>query len=178
MECSATEDLSAQPSPICRLMPELLQHILLTCVQERETLCACRFVCHRWKRLLPRKICRPFSCSAAAQRGHLGLLQWALSQGCSDEELRAAVVSASGVGHLDVVQWLVKDRGVEVPTGPQVSAAGSAAKHGHLHVVQWLGNQIDIRGDHLVCEGASEGNHLNVLKWARGYGCKWGAGRV
>eukprot|EP00873_Tetraselmis_striata_P038495 jgi/Tetstr1/458759/TSEL_045144.t1 len=84
----------------------------------------------RWT--LSSKICEwAANCgAAAAQEGHLDVLQWAREQGCPWDEVTCA--EAAGEGNLEVLQWA---RAQGCPWDDRTCFW--AAKGGHLAALQW-----------------------------------------
>ncbi len=66
----------------------------------------------------------------AAEGGHLEVLQWAQSQGCTWDEWTCA--HAAWGGHLEVFKWL---RSQGCPWNKHTCA--NAAQRGHLKVLKW-----------------------------------------
>jgi hypothetical protein len=145
------------------------------------------------------------TCSAAAEGGHLEVLQWARGHRHESESLikelestitparpgfatmtRARIETcgwdegtceaAAGAGHLEVLQW-ARANGCSW----NCFSASAAAGGGHLAVLQWaLGNGCP-RGhgplaSRAICTEAAAYGHLALLQWARANGCDWGQG--
>jgi hypothetical protein len=73
------------------------------------------------------------SCTAAAAKGHLPLLQPLLMHGCPWD--RYTNYAAAAAGHLHVLQWMMLQ--ADVPACDEY-ACFSAARGGHIHVLEWL----------------------------------------
>ncbi len=68
--------------------------------------------------------------NAAAEGGHLGVLQWARANGCSRDGWTCSLAAVKG--HLAVLQWA---RANGCPWDEETCE--EAAKYGHLEVLQW-----------------------------------------
>eukprot|EP00605_Chrysophyceae_sp_TOSAG23-4_P002086 GSChrysophyteH1.ASY1.ANO1.2307.1 assembled CDS len=113
------------------------------------------------------------TCHAAAEGGHLNVLQWARSQDppCPWDEWTCS--DAAGGGHLHVLQWA---RSQDLPCRWDESTCSDAAKGGHLDVLRWLRSQDPpCLWDKYTCRYAAGGGHLDVLQWARSQDppCPW-----
>lgn len=104
------------------------------------------------------------TCSAAAGKGHLAVLQWAREQGCP--WWTDTCQYAAGAGHLAVLQW-ARQQGCLWGAG----TCSYAAKEGHLDVLQWARQNGCPLHEAEVCKLAAQGGHLVVLQWARQHGC-------
>ena len=105
------------------------------------------------------------SCYAAAQNGHLEILQWARANGCPWN--KSTCVIAVERGHLDVLQWA---RANGCPWDESTSHA--AACDGHLEMLQWA-RANGCPWDEGTCAEAARNGHVEVLQWARANGCPW-----
>ena len=91
-------------------MPQLLElpTDLLRLILSSHVACSyvsyvpARFVCRRFRELLPREQARYF-CQLAAAEGYLGLIKWARANGCPWDADTCA--NAAEGGHLEVLQW-------------------------------------------------------------------------
>ncbi len=181
------------------LLPNELVLKILTKHLDPLWTAVCKSVCHRWNRLLAclvdREECHKNGCKYAhslALEGHLGVLQWARSQGCPWDADTCA--NAARGGHLEVLQW-ARMQGCpwDERTCTHAAEGGHlemlqwarshscpwdlwtcalAAQRGHLEVLQWLRSQ-GCPWDEDTCALAAEGGHLEVLLWARSQGCPW-----
>ena len=168
------------------LPPEILI-IIFTFLKDRPGLL--RQVCKEWKAIVDGSFKKPtlilkrvsvetvnlikwsmldlpldrFTCSSAAEGGHLEVLQWARANDCPWDGWTCAY-AASG-GHLEVLQW-ARENGC--PWNRWTCAY--AAFGGHLEVLQWA-RANDCPWDEWTCYDAAEGGHLEVLQWARENGC-------
>ena len=108
-----------------------------------------------------------WTCSYAAQGGHLAVLQWAQQNGCSWDEETCARAAAGG--HLAVLQW-ARQSGCRW----NQRTCSRAAHGGHLPVLQWA-QKNGCSWDARTTLFAAWNNHLNVLKWARQQqpSCPW-----
>jgi hypothetical protein len=112
-------------------------------------------------------------CAAAAEGGHLAVLQWLRANdewdGHSCEWDEQTCVGAAQGGHLAVLQW-ARANGCEW----DADTCSSAAQGGHLATLQWARANGCEWGE-LTCPAAAYGGHLAVLQWARANGCEWDA---
>ena len=100
-----------------------------------------------------------------AERGHLGLLQWARERGCPWDSRVCA--KAAWSGHLEVLQW-AHEQGCPVGEGALAAAAGA----GQLAVLEWAHEQGCEWGAAL-CTAAARAGQLQALRWLRRAGCPW-----
>ncbi len=144
---------------------ELVSYILCQHVKPTWQV-VCKSVCQRWHLLLLNQRPPPPDYTAIlAQKGCLGVLQWARSQGCPWDTWTCA--SAAKGGHLEVLQWA---RSQGCPRDMWTCA--SAAKGGHLEILQWA-RRHGCPWNKWTCASAAKGGHLEVLQWARSQGCPW-----
>lgn len=104
---------------------------------------------------------------AAAQHGHVPVLEWLLKLGCSLDLLVCGAAALNG--HLPVLQWAHAN-------GCPWSACTlrNAARGGHLPLLQWA-QAKGCPWDEETCMEAAFFGHLEVLQWARAHGCPWNA---
>ncbi len=120
-------------------------------------------ICLRWK---PKKVT---ALVRAALVGSMEGVQFALGEMPPDEREEAkewALDSSAGEGKLDVVQWLVEEKGVDVHGGRSAPLWCSAGG-GHLNVVRWLvehAGAVD-QADGRCLENAASNGHLPVVRW-------------
>ena len=103
--------------------------------------------------------------------GQVGLVKWALAEGCPREDDGngfSMVYYAAGYGHLELVRWLCGEGGFAMDEEVMACAAVS----GNLELVKWL------RGEGCnwvwrTCRFAVENGHVEVLRWVRENGCEW-----
>ena len=102
--------------------------------------------------------------------GQVGLVKWALAEGCSRElnPHYSLATAAAGHGHLELVQWLCGEQGFQMD--PLVM--GCAAMGGNLELVQWLRGE-GCTWDTRACVLAARGGRLEVLRWLRDNDCPW-----
>jgi hypothetical protein len=105
-------------------------------------------------------------CCAAARGGQLAVLKWARSKGFPWEQV-TCYYAAEG-GHLEVLKWA---RANGCPWDGQV--CWEAARNGHLAVLKWA-RKNGCPWDANTCAAAAEGDHLHVLRWALANGCLGG----
>ncbi|KXZ51127.1 hypothetical protein GPECTOR_13g614 [Gonium pectorale] len=107
---------------------------------------------------------------AAAKRGDLQLLQWAVQELGAPVTSLALLDAAAGVGNIELMAWL-RERGC--PWGGQ--AYSNAARAGCEAALEWLAEQgcpvPDDGGPYLV---AADNNDLATLRCLARLGCRWG----
>jgi len=108
------------------------------------------------------------TCGAAAQHGHLQLLQWLREQGCPWDATTCAFAAMGG--HIPVLEWL---RANHCPWDER--ACEWAARGGQMATLQWLRKQYPpCPWNQSTCCRAAEQGHLDILQWARNHGCPCG----
>ena len=107
------------------------------------------------------------TCTAAAQGGHLKLLQWLHERECSWYPFDICYYAAAN-GDIPMLQWMH-----EIDCLWEGQACSSAATHGHLNVLQWLRCELKCRWTASICSDAAENGHLHVIQWAHSEGCPW-----
>ena len=148
--------------------PEIQSMILLFAVNDEDpcTYAVCRFVCSTWKSILPpRPLLSIATCSAAARRGQLNLLQWARANGCP-----WGPTSGSGARKGGSLRAQRHATGMCYPGYEHTS--GEAARGGHIELLKWARRE-GCPLDESMCIWAAEGGHLETLAWARSEGCHW-----
>ena len=120
---------------------------------------------------------RPGAAEAAAEGGHLHVLEW-LDANVDFGPLPPGLMGiAAGGGHLNILDFLRFTKGLEW----EEDVADEAACAGHLHVLQWL-RSVEVHGSAaLICwwgpytlERAASGDApVEVLRWLRENGCPW-----
>ena len=104
----------------------------------------------------------------AAFNGKAEAARWCIDNGCPLDGV-APETAALG-GNLPLLQMLVKERGLPLPT----TISASVGERGHLEVLEWLQEMGAPMTD--VCIAAATNDQLEVLKWAREHaGCEWDA---
>lgn len=104
-------------------------------------------------------------CAAAAERGHLHLLKWAVESGFATCPL--VFVRAAANGHTHICEW-ANDRDI----ARSYSAMNAAAQNGHFHTVKWFRyfyKTSEWLPGSSVCTAAARGGHLHILKWLTEY---------
>jgi len=101
----------------------------------------------------------------AADRGHLEVVKFLRSQGCSWDTYTCAW--AAGGGQLDIVKFL---RSQGCPWDAYTCT--TAARKARLEVLKWARSE-GCPWDANTCTYAAIGGHLEILKWARSQGCPW-----
>ncbi|KAL6055429.1 valine--tRNA ligase [Balamuthia mandrillaris] len=138
------------------------------------------------------------TCAAAAKGGHLKVLQWARGQGCEwdketfvnaaanghlhvlqwtdanscphgPEDLKKARIEAIFHGHVDVLDWLWKNKGIWTLE----SHSRTAVAAGHVNVLEWMKEHGCPFDDPIFCVDAASDNRLDALKWLRANECPW-----
>ena len=103
--------------------------------------------------------------------GQVGLVKWALAEGCpttkEPSHINMAWVAAQ-LGHLEVVRWLCGEGGFAM----ERRLMWHAAEGGNLRLVQWLRGK-GCPWDELACCGAAGSGNLELLQWLRAEGCPW-----
>eukprot|EP00611_Tribonema_gayanum_P025282 TRINITY_DN571_c0_g1_i6.p1 TRINITY_DN571_c0_g1~~TRINITY_DN571_c0_g1_i6.p1 ORF type:complete len:182 (-),score=24.17 TRINITY_DN571_c0_g1_i6:648-1193(-) len=122
---------------------------------------------------------------SAAEAGHVGLLQWAQSNGILAEDnlqLQYAYYAAQ-TNQVEVLAWMLA-AGHLIPVSSPVASpygvylsmytnpAAGAAEGGHVRVLKWLKAHGLFRNGH-VLESAASDSHFEVLEWALSNGCEW-----
>ena len=105
--------------------------------------------------------------------GRVGLVKWALAEGCPREDedgFPTMVHAAAEYGHLELVKWLCGEGGLAMDDMVMMEAAGS----GNLELVQWMRGE-GCEWDLGTCLNAVAGGHVEVLRWLRENGCAWTA---
>jgi hypothetical protein len=101
----------------------------------------------------------------AALNGHLEMIKYARSKGCSFNKW--ACHDAASNGHLEVLKWLREN---ECPWSKQTCV--KAAEGNHLEVLVWL-HQNECPWDKWTCIQAAGYGHLEILKYALQHGCPY-----
>eukprot|EP00611_Tribonema_gayanum_P019784 TRINITY_DN3494_c0_g2_i1.p1 TRINITY_DN3494_c0_g2~~TRINITY_DN3494_c0_g2_i1.p1 ORF type:complete len:359 (-),score=31.87 TRINITY_DN3494_c0_g2_i1:256-1332(-) len=104
-------------------------------------------------------------CAAAAEGGHLHVLQWLRTINCPWDASTCA--AAARRGDLTVVQWL---HAQGCPWDE--NACCEAAEGGHIEVAKYLFEQ-GCPWDGRVCCRAARYGQLSVLQFAHAHGCPW-----
>jgi hypothetical protein len=102
---------------------------------------------------------------AAAQKGHVHVLQWL----CEHHYTLSLdmLTTAAQYGHISVLQWA---RNHYFQWDNHICA--TAALYGQLQVLQWARANGAI-WDHWSCAYAAQHGHLQVLQWLRANNCPW-----
>lgn len=103
------------------------------------------------------------SCAAAADGGHLSVLQWLRAQHPPCPWSDAVCKFAAASNHLSILQWA---RGQSPPCEWGEDTCNAALYHGHLDMLLWL------RGQAPPCPlsntayiDAASGGHIQMLEW-------------
>ena len=115
------------------------------------------------------------TCSAAAEGGHLEIMQWLTAQGrpwdeltCCDWDEDTCSAAAEG-GHLEILKWL---RAQDRPCPWDEDTCEAAAKGGHLEILKWLRAQDPpCPWDSTTYDAATTGDHVDVKDWLNAEGC-------
>ena len=82
----------------------------------------------------------------------------ALAEGA---EIGYAATQASAYGHLDILKYLVEEKGAKIGD----FAVNQAAKHGHLDILKYLVEEKSAKIDDFVVNQAATHGHLDILKY-------------
>jgi len=108
------------------------------------------------------------TCTAAAEGGHLHVLQYLHNHGCFLDQ--GTCEAAAKNGHLDILEWLHENHKIFVPSLCFVMAASK----GNLDVLQWLYETYDNRDEILsmdAFDGAVDNNNKEVVQWLYDIDC-------
>lgn len=112
---------------------------------------------------------------AAAERGHLHVVQWLHAAFPTRSGRSRALDLAAEHGHLDVVCWLhTASQLNETLDRASMAAMDEAAKNGHLDVVRWLHTHRTEGCTTRAMDCAAGNGHLSVVQWLhthRNEGC-------
>ena len=110
--------------------------------------------------------------------GRVALAKWALREGCPRDGSKGGskggntnmAYAAARLGHLELVTWLIQERGFPMTQTVMANAAWS----GNLELVQGLQRE-GCAWDWMACSNAVDQGHVELLRWARenGYDRKW-----
>ena len=106
-----------------------------------------------------------FVSGAAAKGGHLDVLMWLKANGCPCDEWTCGC--AAQEGHLTILKWL-RENGCLL----NESVYASAAFGGHIDILVWL-RENGCPCDEVACSLAAAGGQLNALQWLRKNNCPW-----
>jgi hypothetical protein len=118
----------------------------------------------KWLKFQGAPWCR-MSCSYAAAEGNLKILKYLKEQGVFCDKWTCAYAAEGG--HLKVLKYLKE----QACTWNEWTCS-YAAKEGHLEVLKWLREQ-SCPWNEDTCAYAALGGHLEVLKWLREQGAPW-----
>lgn len=108
--------------------------------------------------------------NAAAQRGHLHVLQWAWDNGYVGKQNAKDIISeATTAGHLKILQ-MMHARGCELTS----LVCAEASAQGYFEILRWAVKN-NFPWDHEVCYWAAVFGRLDILCWARKNNCPWEA---
>ena len=104
--------------------------------------------------------------------GSVALAKWALAEGCPREAENGYHMAryAAMFGHMELMVWLIRERGFAMDEGVMANAAGG----GNLELVRWLRGEGCVWG-RSTCFCAAGRGRLGVLQWLRANGCPWDA---
>jgi hypothetical protein len=111
--------------------------------------------------------------SAAAENGHLHVVQW-LARNRGTACRLTACARAAGNGHLQILKWVNNEGNGEWG----VDIMDRAAQSGQLEIVEWLHRQRSEGCSTFAMDGAAANGHLEVVQWLhtnRSEGCTTGA---
>ncbi|RLN96148.1 hypothetical protein BBJ28_00013346 [Nothophytophthora sp. Chile5] len=98
--------------------------------------------------------------AAAAANGHLDILQWLHSE-LGVELAERTMAQAAENGHLNVVQWLHANNCEH----DDASALESAALCGHFEIVRWLHDNLHDECTRRAMTWAAGAGHLEIVQW-------------
>ncbi|RLN77598.1 hypothetical protein BBJ28_00000463 [Nothophytophthora sp. Chile5] len=113
--------------------------------------------------------CTPAAMDGAAGNNHLDVVQW-LHKNRTEGCSARAMDLAAGNGHLEMVKWLHNHR----TEGCTTDAMDDAACGGHLVTVQWLHEHTTAGCTTRAMDGAARKGHIETVKWLhehRSEGC-------
>ncbi|ORZ29666.1 hypothetical protein BCR44DRAFT_36741, partial [Catenaria anguillulae PL171] len=106
----------------------------------------------------------------AARIGSVETLEWWLSLGATriapnKSDFLPVVQSASACGHVQVLDWLVRNRYFpnDQPIAPRITHI--AAKAGHLNVLRWFASNAHANLDAAAFLAAVEHGHVAIVEW-------------
>lgn len=102
--------------------------------------------------------------NAAAESGHIHILQWLMDQGCIMDAY--TVSCAVKKGQLEAVKWL-RDQGYPWNSKRMCSLAAWA---GHLHILQYAREQ-GCPWHAATCDAAAKGGRVDIVEWLVENGC-------
>jgi F-box domain len=144
-------------SDILRLILQLLPHF---------DIAIARFVCSRWRKLLPTgKLPKQARCDDYVN--YLELLKWARRKGCPWSETTCVV--AGRYGQVEALQWL-REQGCKW----NQDVLREAAKQGHSDILGWAKADWYHFDENTIAGAAASGN-LDLVKWLRTMKCPWNA---
>jgi hypothetical protein len=98
------------------------------------------------------------TCTIAARKGDLEMLQWARKRG-APWHTEVSYEAAKG-GHLELLMWAIDNGAVWHP-----KSCAIAAEKGHLEVLRWARSNGALWNDAMVGRQAIMNGHLHVLEW-------------
>eukprot|EP00953_Heterococcus_sp_UTEX-ZZ885_P003877 2607-Heterococcus_DN1.PRE.4 len=116
-------------------------------------------------------LCDAETCHAAAEKGHLPILQWLILNGC-DWNASDVACGAAAANDMPMLAWL-KEQGVVFNT----RTMSAAAREGHLSLCQHL-HAEQCPWDVHACYAAAQHQHVDTLRWLREHGCPWTAAAI
>lgn len=99
------------------------------------------------------------ACEAAAEGGHLHVLQFLRSQHMNAKWNHKTPMKAAERGHLEVLRWAMENR---CPVDPYTYHG--AAMYGHVHILEYL-HATHAPYDAFAANAAAGQGHLHVLEW-------------
>ena len=144
---------------------------LATRKRQGRGLLAFAMVCRGWRRVqltVGKKLCS-HTVSDVLMLGRVELAKWALAEGCPSQEhgdasqINRMASAAVRYGHLELTQWLCKERGSMLDRKVMIDAATS----GNIDLVRWLGQRGCQCWGLPIMEAAARYGHLALVKWLR-----------
>ncbi|KNC45910.1 TKL protein kinase [Thecamonas trahens ATCC 50062] len=112
---------------------------------------------------------REMALAIAAGRGDLVMVTWLVNKGSADLSSPAPILCAAASGHLNVVQWFITEKGVDVDIrGPDGhTPLLSAVTKDRVNVAQWLvanGASVNVCTSTSAHRGGGTALHLAIKK--------------
>jgi hypothetical protein len=101
----------------------------------------------------------------ASKNGHIDVLDWWLKESGLELKYTANAMDwASKNGHIDVLDWWLKESGLELKYSE--SSMDWASKNGHVDTLNWWKENVDeLKYSKSSIDWASMNGHVDVLKW-------------
>jgi hypothetical protein len=126
----------------------------------------------RFHTALPFRASEDFDLAAFARLGDLQFLQRVASKTPRVPECSCCVAAAES-GHLTVLQWLRQHPTMRHRVRCMEQVACAAAQYGHVAVLEWVVQTPKFEFTQSMCTSAARGGQLDALQWLRVKGCPW-----